>query len=65
MYSKQDYRDAIEFALNFPPDFDIISYDEDKDIYRVYVFDDGWYDFNLHGYYVRSCLKWKGKRAWS
>jgi len=65
MFLEQDYRDAIKFALNYPPAVDFVSYDEDKDIYRVYVYDDGWYDFNLCGYYVRSCLNWKGKKAWS
>ena len=47
MFLEQDYRDAIKFALNYPPAVD------------------GWYDFNLCGYYVRSCLNWKGKKAWS
>ena len=64
MYTKEDYREAINFALNYPPDFDLVKHDEEKDLYRVYVFDAGWYDINLEGYYVRSCLKWKGIRKW-
>jgi len=64
MYTKKDYRGAINFGLNFPPDFDLVKHDIEKDLYRVYVFDGGWYDINLHGYYVRSCLKWKGIKKW-
>ena len=64
MYIEQDYKEAINFALNYPPEFDFVSYNEDKDLYRVYVFDAGWYDINLEGNYVRSCLKWKGKKVW-
>jgi hypothetical protein len=64
MYTKKDYRDAINFALNYPPDFDLVKHDLIKDLYRVYVFDGGWYDINLCGYYVRSCLKWKGIKKW-
>lgn len=65
MYSKQDYIDAIKFALNYPPDAKLYKYDIYKDIYKVSVFDDGWYDFNLTGSLVRSALKWKGKKIWT
>lgn len=63
-FSKKDYEDAIAFALNYPVEIDFIRYDEDKDIFRVVYLDGGWYDMNLLGSFVRSCLKWKGKKQW-
>jgi hypothetical protein len=65
MYSDQDYIDAIKFALNYPPDVKMYKYDIYKDIYKVNVFDYGWYDLNLTGSFVRSCLKWKGNKIWT
>lgn len=65
MYIESDYKDAMNFALNYPPDFDLVNYDEELDLYRVSVFDAGWYSLSLHGFFVRSCLKWKGKKLWS
>lgn len=67
MYTDQDYTNAIKFALNFPQDRDIpltYSYNEDKDIYKCTVMDRGWYTVKLQGFFVRSCLKWNGKKEW-
>jgi len=64
MYTKANYRDAMNFALNYPPDFDLVNYDEDLDIYQVSVFDEGWYSIALYGFFIRSCLIWKGKKQW-
>ena len=68
MYSQKfggnNYREAINFALNYPPDFDLIKYHEEKDIFIVSVFDEGWYNVNLTGSFVRACLKWKGRKEW-
>lgn len=65
MYTQDDYIKAIQFALNYPPDVTLRKHDIYKDIYKVTVFDQGWYDFNLQGDFVRSCLKWKGIKKWS
>jgi len=68
MYIEQDYKNAIKFALNFPlHDIPIsYSYDEDKDVFRgnIFVAGDAWHSFKLQGGFIRSCLKWKGKREW-
>ncbi len=64
MYTEKDYREAIKFALNYPPEADLMKYDEEKDLFRVVVLDGGWYDINLQGSFVRSCLNWKGKKQW-
>lgn len=67
-YTEQDYLNAVKFGLNYPQDNDIpvsYSYDEDKDIYKVVIFDGGWVHFKLHGFFVRSCLKWKGRKQWN
>ena len=64
VYNNEDYVNAVLFALNYPPDIDYLKYDEDKDIYIVAVFDEGWYEVKLHGFFVRSCLKWEGKKQW-
>jgi hypothetical protein len=64
MYSKTDYKNAIDFALNYPPDYHLIKYDSDKDLFDVEIFDEGWYRMNLDGYFVRSCLNWKGEKKW-
>jgi len=64
MYTREDYKNSIDFALNYPPEYDLIEYDSEKDLFRVYVFDNGWYDMYLEGFFVRSCLRWKGKRQW-
>jgi len=63
-FSKTNYHEAINFALNYPPDFDLIRYHEEKDVFIVSVFDEGWYNVNLTGSFVRACLKWKGVRKW-
>lgn len=66
MYTDQDYQNAIKFALNYS-DRDLpltYSFNEEKDIYKVTLMDGGWYTFRLDGFFVRSCLKWKGKRQW-
>jgi len=63
-YTKNDYTAAIRFVLNYPPEFDY-RYNIHKDIYRCNVFDQGWYDVKLDGKFVRSALKWSGKRYWS
>lgn len=65
MYKEQDYKDAINFALNYPPSFKMLDYDNEKDICNVDVFDYGWYNINLNGSFVRSCLHWKGKKKWT
>ena len=65
MYNDKDYKNAIAFALNFPSDYRLVKYDFDKDIYKVDVFDYGWYcDIKLQGSFVRSCLKYKGHKKW-
>ena len=64
MYTDQDYIDAINFALNHPPDVKLLKYDIYKDLYKVNVLDDGWYYMKLQGSFVRSCLKWKGDKIW-
>ena len=63
-YTKDDYMKAIKFCLNYPSDVELRKYDMYKDIYKVTVFDDGWYDFNLQGSFVRNALKYKGKKVW-
>ncbi len=68
MFTDQDYMNAIKFALNYPVEDDrplTYSYKEDKDIFKVVVFDGGWTTFRLEGSFVRSCLKWKGKKQWT
>jgi hypothetical protein len=65
MYNDQNYLDAIGFALNYPPDYNLTKYDIIKDIFKVDVFDGGWYSgIRLQGSFVRSCLKWKGIKKW-
>ena len=64
MFVKEDYYNAIDFALNYPRAFKLVEYDSDKDIYIVLVLDGGWYTVNLLGKFVRSCLKWKGIKKW-
>ena len=67
MYTDNDYINAIKFALNYPVDRDFpvsYSYKDDKDIFKVVVMDGGWVNFKLKGFYVRSCLKWKGEKQW-
>ena len=68
MYTDEDYINAIKFGLNYPLDKDMpisYSYKEDKDIYKIVVFDGGWVTFRLDGFYVRSCLKYKGIKKWN
>ena len=65
MYTQNDYIKAIKFALNYDKDLPLnYSYKEDKDIYKVTLMDGGWYTVRLDGFFVRSCLKWKGKKQW-
>jgi hypothetical protein len=65
MYTDQDYQKAIKFALNYDRDLPLTySYKADKDEYKVVFMDNGWYTFRLDGFFVRSCLKWKGKKQW-
>lgn len=63
-YTKHDYEKAIEFALNYPPEIGPYYYSTDKDLYSMCVLVDGWYNINLQGSFVRSCLKWKGIKKW-
>jgi len=65
MYTDQDYIDAIKFALNYSNDPPLtFSYNEDKDQFKTTVFDGGWITFRLEGFFVRSCLKYKGIKKW-
>jgi len=64
MYTIVDYEDAINFALNYPDNFEFVEYYPDSDLYEMQVFDNGWWHIKLDGYYIRSCLKWKGKKVW-
>ena len=60
-YTDQDYLDAINFVLNYPPDFRFLKYDMYKDLFKVDVFDGGWYcNLKLQGSLIRSALKYKG-----
>jgi hypothetical protein len=63
-YGEQDYKKAIEFALNYPPKVIAYHYDLYKDIYKVQLLDDGIYTIKLLGSFVRNCLKWKGIKKW-
>ena len=66
-YTDNDYIAAIKFALNYPQSRDIpltYSYKDDKDIFKVTIMDGGWTTFRLDGFFVRSCLKWKGPKQW-
>ncbi len=65
MYTAEDYKKAIEFALNYPPRIRLYRYNMEKDIYQVTLFDEGWYNIKLMGSFVRSCLKWKGVKRWT
>jgi hypothetical protein len=65
MYDQENYNNAIDFALNYPPEYNLIVYESDRDIFVVDVFDAGWYTMHLEGKFVRSCLRWKGKKQWS
>lgn len=71
MYTKQDYGDAIAFALNYPEEITSISYDKHIDKWIVHcgnkdnnhmANDYGW--IRLEGSYIRSCLKWEGVPLW-
>ena len=64
MYSEADHLEAIKFALNYPPEVELLKYDMYKDIYKVRILDDGWYEMRLQGAFVRSCLKFKGEHKW-
>jgi len=64
-YTKDDYQHAIEFALNYPPKVGPYHYDIHKDIYIVDILDTGWYNINVEGCFVRSCLTWKGIKSWT
>jgi hypothetical protein len=67
MYTDTDYIEAIKFALNYPPERDIpisYSYDDDKEIFKIVVFDGGWIHFKLNHKYVKSCLEWEGIKRW-
>jgi hypothetical protein len=63
-YINADYKRAIEFALNYPPEVLDFYYDEYKDIFKVRLLDEGMYTIKLTGSYVRSCLSWKGIKKW-
>ena len=65
MYSTDEYTEAINFALNYPPEIDRVEYDQENDVFRVLVLDGGWYDMFLYGSFIRSCLNWKGKKSWN
>ena len=62
-YTKKDYHAAINFALNYPQDFDY-RYKIQKDIYDCNVLDGGWYTVKLEGKFVRSALKYDGEKQW-
>ena len=64
-YTKDDYQQAIEFALNYPPKVGPYYYDISKDIYIVDILDTGWYNIAVQGHFVRSCLTWKGMKNWT
>ena len=63
-YTQDDYKSAIEFALNYPPEVKSFHYNNPKDIYDVVLMDEGWYNIKLEGKFVRDCLKWKGIKQW-
>ena len=63
-FTGKEYEEAINFALNYPPDVKVTKYDEEKDIFQALVFDAGWYHIELEGKFVRSCLKWQGIKKW-
>jgi hypothetical protein len=58
---RDKYIEAAKFALNSEAGSLVIHgirYNEDKDKYKVSVFDDGWYTVKLNGSFIRSCFKW-------
>lgn len=63
-YTQDDYKAAIEFGMNYPPEIRAWYYDQHKDIYKVQVLDDGIYEIKLQGEFIRHCLKWKGIKKW-
>lgn len=63
-YSKQDYGNAILFALNYPEQISNVKYDKDLDVWTIDVLDFGWYEVVLYGFLIRSCLKWNGIKQW-
>lgn len=63
-YTEKDYQEAIEFAFNYPPEIMKWKYIDDDDNYDVILLDGGIYNIKLQGFFVRSCLKWKGKKQW-
>ena len=63
-YQKEDYQKAVEFAMNYPEQTILEGYDEFSDMYKLTVFDAGWYNIKLTGRFVRSCLKWPGVKQW-
>ena len=66
MYTDDDYKKAILFALNYKRDLPMAyHYNEDQDIFKVNLMDEGWYSVSLKGFFVRSCLKWRGIKQWT
>lgn len=63
-YTKDDYQQAVEFALNYPSEVGSYYYDMHMDLYNVDYMEGGWYSAILQGSFVRSCLKWKGIKKW-
>jgi hypothetical protein len=64
MYTDEDYEDAVDFVLNYPPELLGIVYDEVKDIYTVHLMDEGIYKIKLEGQLIRSAVLWEGERQW-
>lgn len=63
-FTRREYEEAIAFALNYPPEIHNWKYQHGKDIFKVLLFDAGWYTIKLEGKFVRSCLKWQGIKKW-
>jgi hypothetical protein len=63
-YTQDNYKAAIEFGLNYPPEIRAWYYDQHKDIFKVQVLDNGIYEIKLQGEFIRHCLKWKGIKEW-
>lgn len=66
-YTEEDYKKAISFALNHPPEIRAYHYNMHKDLYTIDLLetDNIVYTVTLQGWFIRKCLKWSGKKQWA
>lgn len=66
-YTDEDYKRAISFALSNPPEIRSYYYDQNLDLFIIDMLEtDGIvHRVKLHGWFIRKCLKWSGKKQWT